>query len=256
MATKKVAVHENKLRADILTTTEKLASLAAAFEEYTQYVQATYVTKAYVHTYIEQILGDIMPIHDPYTENTPIYGYTPLDITIVLKHFRNIKSTYTLNDYRTILMNYDIAANAGNINPYIAVAQMVKETDWCRSWWSQRPRRNSAGIGVTGETSKEEKPKDTWAFDNRENIWKKGYSFTSWEVSAQAHIGHLLAYANKDTALDESQHYLVAVDPRARFIPAATRGTVKLLKDLDGKWASPGIGYGKSISVVANALRT
>lgn len=239
----------------LLAQDEKITALQQALEDFTKQVAATYASKAYVQTYTENMLGELMPVHDSFTETTPIIGYTPLDVDIVLKHFRNIGGTYTLNDYRSILLSYDKAAEKGNVNPYLAVAQMAKETDWGRSFWSQRPRRNPAGIGVTGEKSETEKPKDTWAFDSSENIWKKGYSFPSWEIAAQAHIGHLLAYVYKQAELNDEQLYLVAVDPRAKFIPATTRGKVKLLKDLDGKWAVPGVGYGRSIATLANALR-
>lgn len=246
----------NTLRADIIKLQEQNKALVAQIEDFTQQVMSTYATKAYVQTYTEQMLGDMMPIHDPLTQDSLISGYRPLDIEKVLRHFRNIGGAYNLNDYRTILMHYDNAAEKGNINPYIAVAQMVKEADWGRSWWSQRPRRNPAGIGVTGEKSTKEQDKNSWAFDSTEGIWKKGYSFPSWEVSAQAHIGHLLAYVYKQAELNDDQLYLVATDPRARFIPAATRGTVKKLKDLDNRWAVPGVNYGKSIATIANALNT
>jgi mannosyl-glycoprotein endo-beta-N-acetylglucosaminidase len=248
-------IDENKLRADIMTLELKLASIATHIEELSRQIASTYATKAYVQTYTEHLLGDIIPLENQYTENYSIVGYIPLDIERVLKHFQNIGGTYTLHDYRKILMDYDIAAKIGNIDPYIAVAQMAKETDFGRSFWSQRPRRNPAGIGVTGEESTKEQDKSLWAFDTTENIWKKGYSFPSWEIATQAHIGHLLAYAYKHDALTSDQIALVAVDPRAKFIPATTRGTVKKLKDLDGKWAIPGIGYGKAIATLANALK-
>lgn len=242
--------------ARLITVEQQIKNLQKEVVLNQMQAQSTYVTKAYVQTYIEQMLGELMPIHDPFTDTSTLIGYTPLDIEKVVKHFQNLGGSYTLNDYRKILLAYDSAAKQGNINPYIAVAQMAKETNWGRSFWSQRPRRNPAGIGVTGESSKEEKPKDTWAFDSSENIWKKGYSFPSWEISAQAHIGHLLAYAYINSDLNDDQAYLVAIDPRAKFIPATIRGKVKTLKDLDGKWAVPGTGYGKSIATLANALRT
>lgn len=245
----------NTLAADMIALRERVKALSNQINEFTQQVAGTYTTKAYLETYVEHMLGELIPIHDPYTENSLIIGYTPLDIEKALKHFQNIGGTYAVYDYREILVNYDKAAHKGNINPYIAIAQMCKETDFGRSWWSQRPRRNPAGIGVTGEKSRKEQDKSSWAFDNSENIWKKGYSFPSWEISAQAHIGHLLAYAYKDAELNDDQAYLVATDPRARFIANNVRGTVKTLKDLDGKWANPGLGYGRSISVLANALR-
>lgn len=251
-----MTIDKNVAQAQVIALQQKVDALIARIEELEKTVQSTYATKAYVQTYIEQILGELMPAHDPFTENSLFIGYEPLDIERVLKHFRNIGGSYTVHDYRSILTNYDKSAQLGNINPYIAVAQMAKEADWGRSWWSQRPRRNPAGIGVTGETSKKEQDKSSWAFDKTENIWRKGYSFSSWEVSTQAHIGHLLAYAYTDSELNESQSYFVATDPRARFISKNIRGSVKKLKELDGKWAVPGIGYGKSIATIANALKT
>jgi len=255
MAVKK-ATDENIQAAELIALRQQFNSLVGQLKELELTIASTYVTKAYMNTYVEHMLGELMPVHDPFTENSSIIGYVPLDIEKVLKHFQNIGGTYAVYDYREILIDYDKAARKGNINPYIAIAQMAKETDFGRSWWSQRPRRNPAGIGVTGEKSQEEKPKDLWAFDSSENVWKKGYSFPSWEISTQAHIGHLLAYAYKDAELNDDQKYLIATDPRARFIPVAIRGKVKILKDLDGLWAVPGHFYGRSIATIANALRT
>ncbi len=228
----------------------------ALLEERITELENKAATRIYVQTYIEQILGDMMPIHDPFTENSPIAGYEVLQMDTLMKHFVNLGSSYTLYDYRSIITSYETTAKIGNINPYIAIAQMVKETDWCRSWWSQRPRRNPAGLGVTGEeTTKEPANKNVWSYSNDSHVWKKGYSFPSWQVSTQAHIGHLLAYMHKQDDLTEEQQYLVASDPRSAFIAPSIRGTVKLLKHLDGKWAVPGVGYGRSIATLANVLR-
>ena len=80
-------------------------------------------------------------------------------------------------------------------------------------------------------------------------------SFPSWEISAQAHIGHLLTYLYKQSTLTEDQVALVAIDPRSKAVSDKVRGTIKLLKDLDGKWAVPGLNYGRSIATLANALK-
>lgn len=248
---------ERVTRADIIHLQEQIDSIRALIQQTQEIIQATYATRTYVQTYTEHILGEMMPIQDPYTENTKIAGYVPLDIDRLLRHFANLGGSYTFWDYRVIITQYDMSMKLANLNPYLLIAQMVKETDWCRSWWSQRPRRNPAGIGVTGEVQKEEPlNKDAWAYRIEDQVWVKGYSFTSWQVSSQAHAGHMLAYLYKDKELDESQEYFVAVDPRAKFIPEKWRGSVKVLKDLDGKWAVPGIGYGKSIATIANVLRT
>lgn len=243
------------ISAAIVKLEETVKALLQRITELEESMPGTYATREYVATYVEHLLGDIMPIHDPLTESSFIVGYIPLDIEKVLKHFRNIGGSYTLYDYRRIVTYYDFVARQVDINPYIAVAQMVKETDWCRSWWSQRPRRNPAGIGVTGEESTKTQNKDSWALDNK-GVWRKGYSFASWEIATKAHIGHLLAYIYKDKELTHDQGFVIANDPRARFIPENNRGSVKALKDLDGKWASPGLNYGRSIATIANALNT
>lgn len=247
---------ETKEQAAILQLQEQINSIKQSIVDYAAEATTRYVSREFVTMYVEQMLGDIMPIDNPFTENTSMLGYVSLDITKVLKHFQNIGGSYTINDYRNILMSYDATSKKGNINPYIAVAQMVKEADWGRSWWSQRPRRNPAGIGVTGEKSIKEQDRTAWAFDDEMNVWKRGYSFASWEIASQAHIGHLLAYIYKQADLTIDQAYLVANDPRAKAIPIAMRGAVKLLKHLDGHWAVPGVGYGRSIAIIANALRT
>src|SRR5437868_14057963 len=108
--TKALAVDENDTLRQVLALQTQLESLTAYVKELEERVSTTYTTKAYVNTYIEHMLGEIMPIHDPLTENSSIIGYEPLDIEKVLKRFQNIGGTYTLADYRTILKNYDVAA--------------------------------------------------------------------------------------------------------------------------------------------------
>ncbi len=243
---------ENITRAEF---EEKIRSLTQAFNDLRTELLASLASKAYVAEYIDHMLGDMIPINDPFSENSKIAGYELLDVEKVLKQFTRASQYYNLNDIRSILMSYDKAARMGNVNPYIAIAQMVKETDWTRSWWSRRPRRNPAGLGVTGVTSVE-KPANIngWAHDDIEGIWKQGNTFPSWEIASMAHIGHLLTYLYTDEALTSDQRILVDHDPRRSSV-TTNRGKVKILKDLDGKWSDPGIGYGRSIATLANALK-
>ncbi len=228
--------------------------LLQRIEELEQQLQTSYATKEFVKAYVDHMLGDLIPVHDPFTENSPIAGFEDLYIDRVIKHFQNIHGSYTLQDYKSILLSYEQACKKGNINPYLAVAQMVKETDFCRSWWSQRPRRNPAGLGVTGETLPHEPAtKSEWAFDGK--VWRRGYSFPSWDISAMAHIGHLLTYLYTEQELNRAQSLLVATDPRSKAVPKEWRGKIKTLKDLEGKYAIPGIGYGRSIATIANVLK-
>ena len=57
---------------------------------------------------------------------------------------------YTGADIRWIVgRDFDVSVKAG-VDPLVVIAQMDHETAHLSSYWSQRPRRNPAGIGVTG----------------------------------------------------------------------------------------------------------
>ncbi len=58
---------------------------------------------------------------------------------------------YSDDDVRTLVRQYHRTCRAAGIDALVAVAQMTLETGHLTSFWSQRPRRNLAGIGVTGE---------------------------------------------------------------------------------------------------------
>ena len=51
-------------------------------------------------------------------------------------------------------------------------------------------------------------------------------------------------------------HLTASDDPRLpALVSAGRRGSARVLQDLDGKWAVPGLGYGASIAALANAIR-
>ena len=87
-----------ELEGKITAQDAKIASLLAELNELSDQIKAEYASKKYVNTYVEQMLGDIMPTDNPLVDNSNIVGYTPLDIEKVLKHFKNIGGSYTLND--------------------------------------------------------------------------------------------------------------------------------------------------------------
>jgi len=233
---------------------ESLKELKQTMIEIQRTMESTYATHEYVQTYVQLMVGDSMAVHDQYTENTPIASYVPINTAQIMRHFNQAQQSYTRADWQYIVYHYDTTCKIANINPYIAIAQMVKETDFGRSWWSQRPRRNPVGLGVTGETSETE-PKDKKAWFHREDgLWVKGYSFPDWSISIQAHIGHLLTYLYEESRVRKEWKVFIDIDPRSSFVK--NRGKIKTLKDLDGIWAIPGIGYGRSISIIANVLRT
>src|SRR5690349_24490363 len=62
----------------------------------------------------------------------------------------------------------------------VLIGQMFHETDFLKSWLSQPPRRNMAGIGVTGEVTNSDPQSVAWAFKSEDNRWYKGYPFDDW----------------------------------------------------------------------------
>ena len=104
------------------------------------------------------------------------------------------------------------ALDAGQPRAVIMIAQMIHETGALTSWWSQRPRRNPAGIGVTGQTRPEKPATGAWQFDEQAGIWKEGVAFPSWkDDSIPAHVGRMLAYALKDSQANDAQRALIAL---------------------------------------------
>ena len=81
---------------------------------------------------------------------------------------------YSDDQVRRIAGHYvDICADA-KLDPLVAVAQMVLETGNLTSFWSQTPRRNPAGIGVTGEPGAGDSPSAAgrpWSGRTSDGYW-------------------------------------------------------------------------------------
>lgn len=103
-------------------------------------------------------------------------------------------------------------------------AQMLHETGFGRYGGSVAPWQNNfAGIGATGGGV-------------------AGNAFPTAEEGVKAHIAHMVAYV---FTRDMAPWTNATVDPR--YDAVKTRGVVKVLSDLDGRWAVPGDGYGAAI---------
>ena len=167
-------------------------------------------------------------------------------------------TTYSDYSVRLIVSYYwNIAPQVG-VDPLIAIAQNIHETDNLKSWWSQRPRRNPAGLGVTGETSKNPPPdyeRHLWAYNEEEQLWRKGLSFADWEIATRAHIGRLLAYAIRDDQANAAQRALINEALALRPLPGSFRGVAPTMRGLNGRWAVPGTTYADKIAKFANAIR-
>jgi|GEM_PF-4434851 len=143
---------------------------------------------------------------------------------------------YSPADVRTIVADYYATATAVGLDPLLAVAQMVEETGHLTSFWSQRPRRNLAGIGVTGEPG-------------------KGLSFPDLKTAVRAHTGRLLAYALPRGTGDQAQKELVKEALSFRPLPDGLRGAAPTLQGLAGTWAADP-HYAEKVARVANDIRT
>ncbi len=170
----------------------------------------------------------------------------------------NRGTPYTDYSVNLIVSYYWRYAPEVGVDPLIAMAQCLHETANLQSWWSQRPRRNPAGLGVTGETSRSRPPSDqidVWAWDEEEQLWKKGLSFADWEVAARAHIGRLLAYAIRDEHANATQQALIDEALALRPLNNSYRGVAPTMRGLNGRWAYPGTSYADLIAKWANAIQ-
>ena len=126
---------------------------------------------------------------------------------------------YTDADVRYIVgRDFDVSVRAG-VDPLVVISQMSHETAHLSSYWSQRPRRNPAGIGVTGAPG-------------------AGMSFPRWSNSVDAHVGRLLAYALPKGAGTAEQKRLIARALSWRPLPDSYRGSARTIYGLQGRWAT------------------
>jgi hypothetical protein len=167
------------------------------------------------------------------------------------------------NDIARIVNTYQRIGEQVGLDWFLALAQMAHETGSLTSWWSQPPRRNLAGIGVTGawraglpDGSPGPAPGPAWAWSERLGRWLEGVSFATWDSDAvPAHLGRLLAYALPAGTGDITQQSLIAHAIGYRSLPASHYGCAPTILGLNGRWAVPGTEYGQRIMALAAAMR-
>jgi hypothetical protein len=132
---------------------------------------------------------------------------------------RRTSGEYETGAIRAIVERYWETCTAVGLDPFFTVVQMSLETGFLSSRWSQRPRRNPAGIGVTGKPG-------------------EGISFASWTKAVHAHAGRLLAYAIADGKGTATQRALVTEALAVRPLPTDKRGVAPTLGRLEHTWAA------------------
>ncbi len=174
-------------------------------------------------------------------------------------------SIYAPADIGVIVGHYWRFGPLSGINPLLALAQCIHETSaeqedgtwWpLSSWWAMRPRRNPAGLGVTGRTRTITPPfaePPRWAWDERTALWREGLSFSGWVHAVKAHLGRLLAYALPEGAENRIQAQLVGYALAWRALPQHYRGIAPTLHGLTGTWATDP-AYSEKLVRVANAI--
>jgi len=155
-----------------------------------------------------------------------------------------------------IVPGYFTTCASVGVDPVILIAQMIHETGNLTSWWSQRPRRNPAGIGVTGRTSATQPASGVWQHDDAAGVWKEGVAFPSWkDDSIPAHVGRMLAYALRDDQANDVQRAMIARAMTYRPLPASYRGVAPTLRGLAGHWAVPGTEYPNKLAQIASMIQ-
>ena len=158
-----------------------------------------------------------------------------------------LENGYTDYDVsRVILPGYFVVAQSIGVDPVVAIAQMCHETGHLSSWWCARPRRNPAGIGVTGATRAYEPTRGVWA--QQGGLWREGVSFATWQLAISAHVGRLAAYASS------ADYPLVLNALAVRGLPARYRGIAPTVAGLGGTWAVPGRSYAVALVRIANSI--
>mgnify|MGYP001066344381 CR=1 FL=1 len=199
------------------------------------------------------ISGDDMPIMGPAS------GSVEQAVNWFDKKIAN-DNGYTRYDITTIVQSYQSLGDMVGLDWFLALAQMGHETGHLSSWWSARPRRNPAGIGVTGATrngTPDAPPGRGWCWDDREGgKWREGWAFPTWDGhSVPAHLGRLLAYTMRDEQANPIQLALINYALSYRPLPANLRGVAPTITGLNGRWAVPGTTYGQSIVKLVRRMR-
>jgi hypothetical protein len=121
-----------------------------------------------------------------------------------------------------IVSLYEDVCRSGEVDVEFALTQMTHETAALTSAWSADPKRNPAGIGVTGASNPDGTPLGQW--------------FETWADSVEAHVGLILAYRFLAGQGSPAQQRLINEILGLR--PGVPRGIATTVGELAAKWAA------------------
>ena len=192
----------------------------------------------------------------PYNADSPIFGAPQASVDQCARFMLNrAHGEYTEHDLRNVIVPaYFSACSTVGMDAVLVVAQLIHETGNLSSWWSQRPRRNPAGVGVTGQKQPTQPATGAWVWNDQTNLWHEGVAFATWDKDAvPAHVGRLMAYALRDEQANLPQREMItralSYRPLRRY-----RGEAPTLRGLNGRWAVPGATYADRLADTANAI--
>jgi hypothetical protein len=195
-----------------------------------------------------------------YTVTSPLLAPMPPALLIATMQRRIIDRAVPAKQYtawdieREIMPRYIQLCEQTGIDLVIALAQMCHETGVLSSFWSDRPQRNPAGIGVNGQHSPIRLPPFThWHYNTQRRRWEYGVAFASWQQSIPAHVGRLAAYAIKAGKETKVQAKWINEALTHRALPARYRGIAPTLAGLNGTWAAGDL-YAQAVATTANWL--
>lgn len=202
----------------------------------------------------------IPALDEPYTVHSALLAAITTPVEVVIGRWRySSAGGYTPYDTESILRAiWHLAASVG-LDPVLIAAQMAHETGNLTSWWCGRPRRNPAGLRVTGRKSLIPLGKD-WAWNPNTKRFHQGLSFPTWADDAiPEHLGRLLAYALPAGQGTPEQQALITRALTQAPLPASYRGCAPTLQGLEDTWATDGDPntesfYADRIAALANQL--
>lgn len=146
----------------------------------------------------------------------------PVDFLAAARRYIKTRAKYTAAEVDYIVSLYADVCRSGAVDAEFALTQMVHETGALTSDWSLPPKRNPAGIGVTGATGPDGLPLGVW--------------FDTWSDAVEAHVGLILAYRYPAGQGNAAQQRLInEILGHGRTPP---RGIASTVAELSARWAA------------------